>query len=202
MTFHKKNHTWSLKPGAHIAIVGGGPAGCFFAMHALRIIRENNLDLKLTVFDAKDFLLTGPPGCNLCVGVISENLVRILKKEGIYLDSPKIQRKIKGYYMQTPHLGVQLHHPQWIESIYSVFRGNGPRYSSPGHNISFDDVLLQHIIQKGIRHISEQVIDISISDDPDTPATLFTRDREGKKQYAADLVVGAFGLNSPLLKKL
>jgi flavin-dependent dehydrogenase len=138
----------------------------------------------------------------LCIGVISENLARILEQNDIKLHPSKIQQEIKGYFFQAPQLGVQLEPPHRIKSIYAVFRGNGPRFSLPDMNISFDDILLQHNIDRGIEHISEQVIDLSIPKNAENPATITTRLGNQEKRYRFDLIVGAFGLHSPLLPKI
>jgi len=199
LNLKKNNFDWSLKQDAHIAIIGAGPAGCFFAIHALRMSKEKNLNLKISIFDAKNFLRAGPPGCNMCVGVISENLVKLLEQNEVYLDSPRIQRKISSYYLQTPHHGIQLHHRNWIRPIYSVFRGNGPRFSSPDQKMSFDDFLLQQTISRGAEYIPEQVTGITLPTDPTIPACLLTNKQ---KKYSADLIVGAFGLHSSLFQKI
>ncbi len=193
---------WSLHPGSRISIIGGGPGGCFFAMHAIRLAEQKNLDVKISIFDNKDFLLSGHPGCNLCAGVISENLVNLLKENSINLESPKIQRKIKGYVLQTPFLKVQLPHPDRLGSIYSVYRGNGPCFSDSYKNYSFDDALLQNVIRRGVQHIPEKVIDIKLSENPAEPVKFFTQVKSETKEYTADLIVGAFGINSQLLQKI
>jgi flavin-dependent dehydrogenase len=159
------------------------------------------MTLDITLFDAKNFLLTGPAGCNLCAGVISENLYQLLQDHGIELKSPKVQWRIEGYYLQTPLLGVQLHHPNWRQNIYSVFRGNGPRFSSPEQNVSFDDLLLQHVIRMGAKHKAELVVDVHLPRAPDEPALIETQDAGRKKVYEVDLIVGAFGLNSHLIQQ-
>ena len=74
-----------LRSGSRIAIIGGGPAGSFFAHFALKLARQEGLDIAVTIFDGKNFLRQGPPGCNMCAGVISETLLARLEKEEIRL---------------------------------------------------------------------------------------------------------------------
>ncbi len=59
-----------LSNGSQIAIIGGGPAGCFFAHFASRIARDKGIDVNITIFEGKDFCQKGPRGCNMCTGVI------------------------------------------------------------------------------------------------------------------------------------
>ena len=75
----------SLRDGSRIAIIGGGPAGAFFAHFALKYAEEMGINTTVTIFDGKDFLKKGPKGCNLCAGVIAESLNTKLKNEGIFL---------------------------------------------------------------------------------------------------------------------
>ena len=63
-----------LKDGSKIAIIGGGPAGSFFAHFAQKWSIQKGIDVSVTIFDGKDFLQRGPKGCNLCAGVIAESL--------------------------------------------------------------------------------------------------------------------------------
>lgn len=86
----------SLHDGSRIAIIGGGPAGSFFANFALKIAKEKGINVSVTIFDGKDFNLLGPPGCNMCAGVISRNLAELLRGEGVVLSPSQIQREIKG----------------------------------------------------------------------------------------------------------
>ena len=70
-----------LKDGSKIAIIGGGPAGCFFANFALKIAKQKGIKVDITIFEGKDFCQKGPRGCNMCAGVISEKLYgELLKK--------------------------------------------------------------------------------------------------------------------------
>ncbi|MCK5093087.1 MAG: hypothetical protein KAR18_00085, partial [Spirochaetes bacterium] len=89
-----------LKDGSKIAVIGAGPAGAFFADFAMHRARERRLNLSITLFDGKDFTQSGPKGCNLCAGVISETLIDRMCSIGIVLPEEKIQRKIEGYYLR------------------------------------------------------------------------------------------------------
>ncbi len=49
------NKDFYLKDGSHIAVIGGGPAGSFFAHFASKIAKEKGIDIKITIFEGKNF---------------------------------------------------------------------------------------------------------------------------------------------------
>ena len=64
-----------LLDGASIVVVGGGPAGSFFAIQALRKARELGRTISLTIFERKTEVCFYRPlafcsweGCNYCAG--------------------------------------------------------------------------------------------------------------------------------------
>ncbi len=187
-----------LTSGSRIAVIGGGPAGSLFAIFALKLAKEQNLDIDVAIFDGKDFLKDGPAGCNLCAGVISETLLKALLEEDIILPDDKIQSFIKGYY--HIHLGgcSYVDPPREDCTIYTVYRGNGPRFSQFDKNISFDDFMLHTAVERGARHVTAAVVDISFSEETKRPRLAFKRG-DDVETAEFDLVVGAFGLNTRLL---
>ncbi len=74
------NNDLFLRNGSKIAIIGGGPAGSFFAYFASRYAVEMGIDVSIKIFDRKSFCQRGPRGCNMCAGVISENLFNNLER--------------------------------------------------------------------------------------------------------------------------
>jgi len=153
------------------------------------------------IFDGKDFQLDGPKGCNMCAGVISNTLRRRLIEEEILLPKERIQHRVKGYFFQTETDAIYLRQPAG-EEICTVFRGNGPRKSFSQDVISFDDFLLESVVNKGVRVVKEHVVNIEYGKKRSSPLTITTR--KGNS-FKIDLLVGAFGLNSNLagvIKKL
>ncbi|MFQ6042932.1 MAG: NAD(P)/FAD-dependent oxidoreductase [Candidatus Poribacteria bacterium] len=191
-----------LKNGSKIAIIGAGPAGSFFAHFAVQFARQRNIDVEITIFDGKDFVKAGPAGCNMCAGVISETLVNKLEEEGIFLPEGLVQRKVQGYYLQTRTHAIRLSHPEGAEKITTVFRGNGPRFSTHNGNISFDDFLLQRTKAQGVLVIQEPVQKLVLPPSPTSPASLFYGRTNPPTEFKADLIVGAFGLNTMMLRKV
>ncbi|MGR3178504.1 MAG: hypothetical protein ACUZ8E_10650, partial [Candidatus Anammoxibacter sp.] len=118
----------ALENGSKIVIVGGGPAGSFFANFALHLAKEKGIDISVKIFDRRSFTNCGQSGCNMCAGVISESLYEKLKDADIVLPDSKVQQVIDGYYFQTQDFGLQLYHPQKQHTphIITVFRGGGP----------------------------------------------------------------------------
>lgn len=191
-----------LRDGSTIAVIGAGPAGAFFADFALDMARQRGVRVEVIVFDAKDFLRTGPPGCNMCAGVISETLMEKLKGRGIVLPEGRVQRRIGGYYLQTKARGVLLTHPQRRKEIVTVYRGNGPRFSTWDGVISFDDFLLEHVQRAGAQVIRRPVREIVLPADPWEKVRLIYGGGGKDSELQADLAVGAFGLNTRMMEKV
>ena len=198
------NNNLSLKNGSRIAIIGGGPAGSFFAHFASKYAKEMGIDVSIKIFDKKDFCQSGPRGCNMCAGVISENLFNKLEEEGINIPPFCIQRKIEGYCLQTQDDSVFLHHPVpgHAPKIITVFRGNGPLLSSHEENVSFDDFLLNYVKKQGIEVISGVVKGLKLPSRKGGLINVIFGEKETKKEFEADLVAGAFGVNTGMTERI
>ena len=196
--------TLSIKDGSKIVIVGGGPAGSFFADFALHKAKELGININVTIYDKKSFSRSGQLGCNMCAGVISETLYAKLKRAKIIVPEAKIQQLINGYYFRTNNYGLQLYYPeqQNITDIVTVFRGGGPKNSSDHGNISFDDCLLQHTKTHGADIVYATIKEIDLPNKPGDPVNLTTLKDGVRTNIQADLVVGAFGLNTSVVKRI
>lgn len=193
----------NLKDKAKIAVIGGGPAGSFFAHFARKWATKKGLEVSLTIFDGKDFLLRGPKGCNLCAGVISESLNRKLKEEGIFLPERRIISRVDGYCLHAKGESLALNYSEnETNPVSTVFRGNGPRYSTFPEIISFDDFLLSYAQDCGAKVIPFPVWDIRLPQNPEKPISLVYGEKNHPQIYEADLVVGAFGVNTHFIKKM
>lgn len=193
----------TLKEGSRIAIIGGGPAGSFFAHFVQKYAYNEGIRLSITIFDGKDFLQKGPKGCNLCAGVLSDSLHQKLNEEGIFLPEQRIINRVEGYHLHVDdeHLILSCSENN-TNKIATVFRGNGPRYSTFPDIISFDDFLLSWAQDRGAKVISYPVWDIKLPKNRNGPVSLFFGKGKSLQQFDADLVVGAFGVNSYLMKKM
>ena len=198
------NNNFFLKNGSKIAVIGGGPAGSFFAHFAALHAKKMGIDVSIRIFDRKSFCQRGPRGCNMCAGVISENLFNKLDGEGISIAQYCVQRKIEYYGFYTQDDGVLLHHPipGHIPKIVTVFRGNGPIQSPHEGNVSFDDFLLNHVKKQGVELTFEIVKELKLPPDKGGPVKVIYGERNTSKEFEADLVVGAFGVNTGMMEKV
>ena len=98
----------TLRDGSKIAIIGGGPAGSFFAYFAQKFALEQGIRISTTIFDGKDFLQKGPRGCNLCAGVIANSLVQKLSQEGISFPEKRIINRVNGYCLHIENESLLL----------------------------------------------------------------------------------------------
>ena len=180
-----------------IAIIGGGPAGSFCAIHLLKGARRLNRQIEVVIFDHKFFGHVGPGGCNLCAGVITRSMIENLKQMKVPITAEIIQRRIDGFVFISEGGSLEIEGgPE--ERFYSVFRGGGPiDYSHPGDE-SFDFFLLKHAKELGTRHIEEPVLDISRAGDRENLVTVC---HGNNGEFHADVVVGAFGVNSTLMQR-
>ncbi len=192
-----------LKNNSKIAIIGGGPAGSFFANDAIRYAKKLGISIQITIFNSKDFSQKGPSGCNMSAAVVAGSLHAKLTRDGIILPESIVRQEIRGYYFHTEEYGIELYKPyQTKSSIMAVYRGKGPLYSAHTEIHSFDDFLLKHVIDQGVSVISEPVLDVNLPSNLDNPATVIYGKGGEHNEMEADLVVGAFGINSSIANKI
>lgn len=161
---------------------------------------RRGLEVSITIFDGRDFRATGPPGCNMCAGVVAETLVEKMDKFGVKLPENRVQMEIEEYVLSTEHYQLCLHKRKRRYPIYTVFRGNGPLGRTDPENVSFDDYLLDQCCARGIRVVSDTVTDINMPGDRNSPVSLVCKSQPGS--FEAHLVVVACGLNTRLINKL
>jgi len=178
-----------------IAIIGGGPAGAFFAHFMLSMGHDAGINPDITIFDRKSFLDSGPKGCNMCAGAIGHHLVERLRREGIPMPQHVIRQEVEGYVLHAGGAKVFLRQDE--RPIYTVFRGGSPDPTS-GEIMSFDQFLLDHAISIGARFVKEDVSEVVWPDSASEKAIVTTK---GGVAHEADLIVGAFGVNTDLHSK-
>ncbi len=180
-----------LPDPADIAVIGGGPAGTFFSIFALRMAAMVDRTINLTIYETKDFEREGPSGCNRCGGVVSELMVQTLAVEGINLPETVVQRGIDSYRLHTAKGSVSIQAPSNEHAIATVYRGGGPKGVIGKEKQSFDNFLLDLARKEGASLRREKVERVE-----DRRGPLRLHSGEGLLQEA-DLVVGAIGVNSP-----
>lgn len=176
-----------LYMGDRVAIVGGGPAGSFFALHLLKYATEHNLMLDVRIFESRKLTGSGPQTCAKCAGLLSAGLQNNLRAFGLHLPEHLIQTNAKSYVLHLAGAEVEISPPIPNRKIISVYRGNGPRLSSPNESINFDQWLLRHAQLAGATVVAETVKRISFSPLP-TIETVFSVNE-------FELVVLATGVN-------
>ncbi|HEY0404368.1 MAG TPA: FAD-dependent monooxygenase [Pyrinomonadaceae bacterium] len=188
-----------LTSGSRVAIVGGGPAGAFFAIELLRRARALGLRINADIYDAKNFARKGAPGCNMCAGAIGHNLIQEIERSTTTIPREVIHQEIAGYAVHYQDSSARLSNDP-SKKIYGVYRGAGPVSAEhPDGARSFDQFLLEQAVKLGARHIAQNVHDI------DVPATLERRPAlrlNSDERIEYDLVIGAFGVNSQLSQRL
>ena len=194
----QKDSNLELNDGAKIAVLGGGPAGSFFSIFALKLAKQIGKNIDLTMYENKSFSTEGPSSCNMCAGVISESLVQMLAIEGICLKPPIVQRAIDTYCFQTVDGDVFLKSPSKQKGIATVYRGGGPvnqasteiNNEPESERKSFDDFLLNCAEKEGAKVENIRIERIKLKKGM---PQLFSK--KGKLPDA-DLVVGACGINT------
>lgn len=183
-----------LDSGSHVAVIGGGPAGSFFSYFLLDMAQRVGIDLRVDIYEPRDFSRPGPGGCNMCGGVISESLVQILAAEGINLPPTVVQRGIDSYVLHMDKGNVRIETPLREKRIAVVHRGAGPRGTKETNWRSFDDYLLELAVGKGAQLVRGRVEDLSWKDSRPQVKT-----QSGLPQ-TYDLLIAAVGVNAASLK--
>ncbi len=176
-----------LGNGSRVAIVGGGPAGCFFALYLLKFARQAAITPSITLYQERPFTACGPTGCKGCAGVLSLSVVRNLQELALKIPASVIQSKIERYAVHSPHLSLSISNPDKEIEIVSVYRGAGPGHGDNKDNPSFDNWLLSETVKQGVAVIPHRVDEINLEGRPWVQAA-------GERQVY-DLVVLAGGVN-------
>ncbi len=199
-----KDSDYFIKDGSKIAIVGGGPAGSFFAYFALKNAKQKGIKVDITIFEGKSFCQKGPRGCNMCPGVISEKLYGELKENDMLLPDRCVQKEIEGYYFHTHDGCVEVNNPKPSaeKKILTVYRGDGPMFSSQSDNVSFDNFLSRHVESMGANISPDTVSNVILPSNKKEQVKIYFGKKSSWRVMDADLVVGAFGLNTGMLEKI
>ncbi len=180
--------TLHLADGDRVCIVGGGPAGCFAALHLLKLAGYRDLELEVLIFEPRDFTLRGPGGCNRCAGILSSRLMRGLAGLELTIPDEVVQSELKTYAIHLDEEVLAIHQPNPDRQILSVYRGGGPRIGVKPPSFGFDIWLLESACLQGAIHVPERVRTITHEEHP----VVHTR----QNRYEADLMVFACGVNS------
>lgn len=179
-----------LEDGSRVAVIGGGPAGSFFAYFLLDLAARANLRIAVDMYEPRDLAAPAPKGCNMCGGIVSESLVQSLAAEGINIPASVVQRGIDSYILHMDVGSVRIETPLREMRIASVYRGAGPRDVGESPWTSFDGFLQDLTAAKGVRIVRKRVDGVEPGD---RSMRVRTHDGEGADY---DLVAFAAGVNT------
>lgn len=173
-----------------VAIIGGGPAGCFSCHFLDKFAREEGRNISIDIYDFKCFSCGGKTSCNMCAGIISSTLVAKMEKEDIHIPASVIKNEITGYQLHSSFNTVYFKKEDH-KKIYSVFRGQGPVHLD-GTVTSFDQFLMDRVSQSdSVRVINKKVTNLDFSD---RQGVVLQTEAGDNVMY--DFVIGAFGVNT------
>lgn len=193
----------ALPDTATVVVVGGGPAGTFFAIQAMRKARTLGKKLDLVIVEKKKLLglhqselsVAFREGCNYCAGGISPRLADILRHDGLSIPEEIVAGKAESLTVHGDWKSIELPIPDGRDML-SVFRGSRPRHR-PGRYLNFDAYLLDKAVEEGARVIAGEVQDIGYS--PSTRPVVSYRNNAGgensSESIEADFVAFAGGVN-------
>jgi flavin-dependent dehydrogenase len=177
-----------------VAVIGGGPAGAFFAYFLLDMAAQAGRRVGVDIYEPRNFTQPGAQGCNGCAGIVSESLVRLMAEDGIDLPSSVVQRNIDSYVMHMDAGSATITPPRPGGRIGAVHRGAGPRDLRQAAWTGLDAHVLGLAVARGARVIPQRVSDVTWANDrPSVSAR-----EEAFQPY--DLLVVTTGVNSAALK--
>lgn len=188
-----------LDPDSTVAVIGGGPAGAFFAIQLLRLASKLERRIKVVVFERRhqpaSAVTEAQPdcwkGCNHCAGGISPRLIDVLRSLDLDLPEGVIQSRIRRLTIQSYWKNITLEVPPGRE-MFSTYRGSRPSRRRDQQQ-SLDGFLLRAAQRAGAELIGGEVTDAGRSA---TGKPLITYRRSGlEARLEADLLVFAAGVN-------
>jgi flavin-dependent dehydrogenase len=192
-----------LPDPAKIAVIGGGPAGAFFAIAALRRAKQLGRTLEVLVFEKKPEGRPSPgpsrlvyrEGCNHCAGGVSPRLIDVLEREGLSLPDELVASRIQSLAIHGDWKSIELPVPEGRKML-AVFRGSRPQ-SRPDRHYSFDSFLLARAIQEGAQVITADVRNLDYSDAGRPVVTWLVDTPTGRREdrMEADFAAVAAGVN-------
>lgn len=185
---------YRLNDGARVAVIGGGPAGAFFAYYLLDMAGRAGRQIHVDIYEPRDFAQLGARGCNGCAGIVSERLVQMLASDGIELPTAVVQRNIDAYVIHMDAGSAQIKPPRQGTNIAALHRGAGPRELHGRAWIGFDAYVLDLAVQRGARVIGRRVGDVAWVNGR------LTLDSPNEDAAPYDLLAVTAGVNSAILK--
>lgn len=189
----------ALENGSTVAVIGGGPAGAFFAIHLLHGAKALGRRVNVIIFERRrpaDFQLEACrnenwKGCNYCAGGISPKLSDALDGLDAKIPEEIIQSRIRSVTIQGFWKNIELEVPPG-RTMLSVYRGSRPdRGCDRAPN--FDSFLLDRALKAGASLMGGEVSDVTRAANG-SPVVHYSV-HGATAHLPADLVVFAAGVN-------
>ena len=152
-----KSPSYQLNNDSRVAIIGGGPAGSFFALYLRHYARLRGIQPQITIYQERPFDALGPKGCKGCAGIISLSLIKDMAELDISPPPEIIQTIIDSFAVHSPYASIDISNPDKDIRIMSVYRGGGPRISHYEKQISFDGWLLRQAEKNDIEVVNTRI---------------------------------------------
>lgn len=157
----------SEKSAEKIAVVGGGPAGSFFAIHVLREARRASRQIEVLIIEKKLTLNRQDgsgsyKGCNYGAGGISPRLNEIMDHIGLSIPRSVNRGEIIRIWIHGLWKNIPLKVPKGM-TMSSVFRGSLPpklREKQAG----LDPFLMAKAVEEGARVLQGEALEIGYTD--------------------------------------
>lgn len=179
-----------------VIIIGGGPSGSLTGIMLKKEALSAGMDIDVVILESKPFRKAGAIGCNYCAGVITARTLKRIQDLDLSLAEDIFQRRIDGFFYVTEG-GAEDFTRDHRPPIYTVFRGGGPKNRQNNFERSFDRQLLKAARNLGVE--IKQKHALAVKKDGTNAISVLTRDGE---RLDADVVIGAFGVNSPISRTL
>lgn len=188
-----------LPSGATVAVVGGGPAGAFFAIHLLRGAAARGRAIRVIIIERHHQPLGDPGesgpicwrGCNHCAGGISPRLNDVLRSLDLAPPEAMVQRRIRAVTIQGHWKNITLEVPRGRE-MFTVYRGSRPS-GRPDPQQTFDGFLLDAARMAGAEVIGGEMLRAERA--TDGRPQLFCDTAGLRRTIVADFVAFACGVN-------
>jgi flavin-dependent dehydrogenase len=153
-----------LSDGSRVVVIGGGPAGSFFALTLLRQARAEGRNLSMEVLERRlDPNLAGlacgtraSSSCNFCAGGISPRMSDVLTEMGIEVPQGIVQNEVRRIIVQSHWKNLELKVPAG-RRMYTVYRGSRP-VARAFRTLNFDALLLSTAAEEGVRVTSGEAV--------------------------------------------
>jgi flavin-dependent dehydrogenase len=177
---NRENDLGPLSNGGRVAVIGGGPGGTSCAMTLLKEARKKSIEVEVTLYEPKYF----GHHYNQCFGVISPPVLDILKEDfDIIVPEEMLLREITGYVLHSRLRDLYLTDEEGQEISHALRR------------VELDQLLLREARKMGVDIVRSRVTYVEFH-----PEDVVIYSESGC--YSADVMVGAFGLDSTLRSAL